>query len=538
LKKIEREEILSALQRRANLQAYNLKRADFSRLNLSNHDLSSLDLSGAKFKQSNLEKANLSKSILNGSSFLKANLKEANMSETHCSRTDFTKADLSGTDLTHAILQDIVVYKTKMKSVNLDMAQLEGVDLSSMDLTECEARNANFRKTNLGFSCLNGANLRAANFEEANLSDIKAKSAFFSGSCLVRTNLEGAVLDGTDFSQADMTKANLSLTSLERINLESTKLVETNFRLSRGIAEGKKEYLRQQGAKVTFIWEKTKKTTKFVLKTPWVLATLGIFLVAAIMGVYFYFTNINHFSISSLTKELINAKQSKQYEKALQINQILIRKLDRKGNHMGVFSRSLDVARMYRLLGNRKMSVELLEAMFENYHEDNKKIAQIKLELALNYKDSGNFGKAITLMEDIETSNLTNSLIHSLEINLAKAYWEEKNYQQAVASYKKIAEEFSTDPKRYSNALKNLAQVYIEMGEIEESSEIWANILWNPKEPKPYFRKQMNIALKLSEEGRHSEALTVYDNLLIKIKENPVLVNKVKNKINMAKKKR
>ena len=335
-----------------------------------------------------------------------------------------------------------------------------------------------------------------------------------------------------------MTKANLSLTSLERINLESTKLVETNFRLSRGIAEGKKEYLRQHGAKVTFIWDKTKNTTKFVLKTPWILATLGIFLVAAIMGVYFYFTNINHFSISSLTKELINAKQSKQYEKALQINQILIRKLDRKGNHMGVFSRSLDVARMYRLLGNRKMSVELLEAMFENYHEDNKKIAQIKLKLALNYKDSGNFGKAITLMEDIETSNLPNRLIRSLEINLAKAYWKEKNYQQAVASYKRIAEEFSTDPKRHSNALKNLAQVYIEMGEIEESSEIWANILWNPKEPQPYFRKQMNIALKLSKEGKHSEALTVYDKLLIKVKDNPVLVNEIKNKINMAKKKR
>lgn len=460
------------------------------------------------------------------------------MSETHCSRTDFTKADLSGTDLTHAILQDIVVYKTKMKSVNLSMVQLEGVDLSSMDLTECEARNANFSRTNLSFSCLNRANLRAANFEEANLTDIKAKSATFSGSRLVRTNLEGAVLDGSDFSQADMTKANLSLTSLESVNFESAKLVETNFRLSRGIAEGQKEYLRQHGAKVTFIWEKTKNTTKFVLKTPLVLATLGIFLVAAIMGVYFYFTNINHLSISSLTKELINAKQSKQYEKALQINQILIRKLDRRGNYMGVFSRSLDVARMYRLLENRKMSIELLEGMLDEYQYDAKQNAQIKIEIALNYKDSGDFEKATAIMEDTKTSDLPNGLIHSRAINLAKAYWEAKNYPKAVASYKTIAEEFGTDPRRHSNALKNLARVYLEMGEIEKSIEIWAKLLWNPKDPQPYFRNQMHIALTLNEEGKQAEALTVYDNLLIKIKENPVLVNEVKNKINMAKKKR
>ena len=427
MKKIKRKEIIQVLQKKENLKEYDLKKADFSRLDLSDCDLSSLDLSGAKFKHANLEKANLSKSIIDGSSFIKARLNEANLREIQGHGTDFSMANLSGADLSQAVLQDIVVYKTIMRGVIFDKAQLKGVDLSATDLTECEANGSNFQRANLGYSSLDGANLKAADFEDANLSDIKAKNAIFSESRLVDANLEGAILDGSDFSQADMTKANLSLTSLEGINLDDAKLVDTNFRLSRGIAEGKKEYLRQQGAKVPYLSEKAKKIAKVVFKTPLGFAALGIFLFAVVMGIYFYFTNINHLSIPSLTEELIKAKESKQYEKALRINQILIKKLGRIRNKTGVFARTLDVARMHRVLGNREKSMEYLEGMLREYQNDSKQNAQIRLEIALNYKDAGNFDKAITLMEDIETHNLAEGPRHSLGLNLARAYWEEKD---------------------------------------------------------------------------------------------------------------
>jgi tetratricopeptide (TPR) repeat protein len=180
--------------------------------------------------------------------------------------------------------------------------------------------------------------------------------------------------------------------------------------------------------------------------------------------------------------------------------------------------------------------MELLEGMLEEYQNDNKQVAQITLEIALNHKDANDFEKAIAVMEDIKTSDLTNGQIRSRDINLAKVYWEANEYTKAVASYKKMADAFSNNQRLHSNALKSLAQVYLEMGEIEKSSETWEKLLWNPEDPQPYFRNQMHNAQKLNEAGKHAEALMVFEKLLIRIRDHPDLVKEVQNMIDLVKK--
>ena len=537
MRRIKRKELLLLLKRKASLKPYNLKGANFSRLNLSGYDLSFLDLSKAKFKKANLKKANFTKSILKRSCFLKANLEEATLKGANCTQADFTKANLYQADLTQANLQDIVAYKAKMKSVNLSKARLERTDLSHTDLSNIKARKANFQAANLNSSCLNMADLGEANFAEAILSNVEAKKANFSGCNLQKADLEGSFLDGSDFSRANLSSSKLSLASLKEINLEKATIRQTNFKYSRGLSEDMKQYLEQHQAKVSRIRDKFKQKTKFVLATPWAFALIIAFLIAGGIYGYFYFTSLKRLSIPSLQQKWKTAKQTHQYEKAIQIDLILIDKYEKNRNYERSFNKSFDLSKIYRIIGRKEKAIDLLEAMLEKFSDDSEKKAKIRLELALIYKDSRDLSKAISILNKINLSKLREKDVFSIEMELATVYQEAKRYKEALNTYSKIENSFNHDLQRLSNALRKMAGVYQEMGEVERSREAWAKVPWDPKNPQPYFKSQKNIASTLFQEKRFNEAKMVYSKLEEKLRSHPKLRKKVKKKLGRIEKK-
>jgi len=456
MKKIKKKELISLLKKKENLGSYNLKDANFSRLDLSKQDLSNLDFSGTKFKKSRLEQVNFKGSILMRACFSKANLEEANLRETICSYADFSNACLCRADLTRANLKDIIVYKTKMKRINLNEANLEGNDLTHTDLSNSTARKANFKGTNLNSSCLNKADFKEANFEGANLSDIKAKQTIFSACSLVKANLEGSVLNGAYFSRADLTDANLSLASLYGIAVDGAKLKQINFKYSIGLSEEKEQYLRQEGVKISVLENRIMQTIKFIFTTKWAFAALIAFIITLIVIGYFNLMDINKLSIPALKYKYRQAKLNNQYQKALELGSLLIKKYEQSGDNLNVFNKKLEKAKIYRILGETEKSLTHLKSMFIKYSDDLEKKARINIELARLHIESGHPNQAIPLLEDVKDFKLEKKTFYSVEMNLALAYRKSNKPKEAKAIYLKLLKTYEDYPELIANIRKKI----------------------------------------------------------------------------------
>ena len=351
-----------------------------------------------------------------------------------------------------------------MKNVKLSEALGPGADFKSSDLSSCEARDANLSKANMKDLYLTGANFEGANLEGSDLSGTMAQRTNFSQCRMARANLEGAVLDGADFSCADLTDANFSYASLYGTIFEGANLNRANFRYAWGLSEEMKKSIGQQGARTSHISDKTKKGIRWVISRPLIVAFFIAFLIGLGIYICIYFTNINHLSISKLQIKLKNAKQNQQLDKALILDEVLIRKFKEIGSQTGIFNRSLDIARIYRILNEKEKSIEMLKDFQEIYKGDVEKEARILVELARAHKKFGNSSLAISLLEGVDRTDLKRELLFLIDMTLANFYRNNERTQEAIEIYKKLAEKFSDDSERCSQALRNLAKAYNKRG--------------------------------------------------------------------------
>ncbi|MCF7799789.1 pentapeptide repeat-containing protein [Candidatus Babeliales bacterium] len=121
LKDLTEEEIFDQIRNGDDNDKINIKKFNFSKVDLSNAKLRQYVLIAINLDYADLQKANLKKSILKYS-----NLQNANLSRANLSNADLTRAELCGANLADANLEGAYLYKTDMYGVTgLTQEQIE-----------------------------------------------------------------------------------------------------------------------------------------------------------------------------------------------------------------------------------------------------------------------------------------------------------------------------------------------------------------------------------------------------------------------------
>jgi uncharacterized protein YjbI with pentapeptide repeats len=218
----------------ADLSGKKLCSADLSGANLEKSDLTGTDLSDANLMRANLGGIDGSGAILRDVLGLRARFKGAWMD-----KADLTGADLSQTDFADANLEGSQGAGVRMPSARLrgvnaagaswpraDLAEarihhanFQGADLRNADLTEVVAEEVNLSEARLEGITASGAKLRRANLSKARLSAARLPGA----------HLEGANLAGADLAAADLSRANLAGADLTGAVLRGAVLADANL---------------------------------------------------------------------------------------------------------------------------------------------------------------------------------------------------------------------------------------------------------------------------------------------------------------------
>jgi uncharacterized protein YjbI with pentapeptide repeats len=137
---------------------------------------------------------------LSNANFSNSQLKKANFSWVQLTCADLSGANLSGANFNGANLCHVNLSGANLRRANLKEANLTAANLSSANLSKTDLREANFTAANLSNANLTEANLTAANFTVATLSNAnltlaqalatKFEAAEFTGACLedIHTN--------------------------------------------------------------------------------------------------------------------------------------------------------------------------------------------------------------------------------------------------------------------------------------------------------------------------------------------------------------
>ncbi len=439
-------------------------------------------------------------------------------------------------------LKKILEFKENLHSGGLQKANfarldLTEKDLSNLNLSGSKFKKANMKKANLTSAVLRGGDFQGADLEAAILTEVRAEKANFSGCFLRGATLMGAVLQDTEFYQADLTEANVRFASLRGAKLDGAILKQADFRYSFGLSYEENKYLHDNGAKVSFLWYKMEIFVRYILGHLWTKLLFAAFITALGLTSFFYFNDPIRKSVPSLMYKLQIARDNQQYEKALQIDSILIKKLKRGNNWEMIFNRKLDEARFYKFLENREKSVEILSGMLDSYGQSPEKKARIDFELALIQKLEGNMIQAISILENIDLSLNNKIFAYNVRVHLARSYSVSGQYDKATSILKKIIEEYSDNTWRQYNALHDLEQVYLRNGEKEKAHNILENLTWDPQDPLPYFRSMIDLVDTLSAKKRYQEAKSICDYLLIKVRNNSELSAKVNDRLKIIKSK-
>jgi|GEM_PF-6494532 len=131
--------------------------------------------------------------------------------------------------------------------LGLDPKDLAGADLSGTDLRGAIFSRAILGGANLRGADLSHANLRGADLRGANLSGGRIR-LISAGADLNRAKLRGANLRGADLSGANLGGANLRGADLRGANLRGAAVTSARFGDNKGITQGMKQDLIEQGA--------------------------------------------------------------------------------------------------------------------------------------------------------------------------------------------------------------------------------------------------------------------------------------------------
>jgi uncharacterized protein YjbI with pentapeptide repeats len=153
-----------------NLEALDFEKASLARSRITLANLKKATLRFANFEDSRCEQSDFRGADLYESIFKNANLKSAvfsqakdktwedglcaKLSHVHMVKTNLREATLSYTDMTHADLSGALLFKAKMKGVNLGWAHLvdavlREADLEGADFLEADLKGADLYRANL-----------------------------------------------------------------------------------------------------------------------------------------------------------------------------------------------------------------------------------------------------------------------------------------------------------------------------------------------------------------------------------------------------
>ncbi|MEQ1502956.1 MAG: pentapeptide repeat-containing protein [Myxococcota bacterium] len=233
------EEQWLALLDAEDVEGFNSRRTERTRL-----ELFAADLAGKKLAGIDLSNANLEKSDLTGTDLTDANLMKANLGGIDASgailreilglRSRFKDAWLDGADLTsadlaQADLADANLERSKGEGIRLMQARLRGVRATGAtwagaNLSEARLHQAIFVGADLQGADLTEVSALESDFSGARMDRILAAGAKFAGAKLVGTKLASARLPGANLSGADLTNADLAAADLTRANLSGANL--------------------------------------------------------------------------------------------------------------------------------------------------------------------------------------------------------------------------------------------------------------------------------------------------------------------------
>lgn len=239
------EEQWLALLHAEDVDGFNGKRTERTRLELFAADFAGLKLVGVDLSNANLEKSDLTGTDLTDANLMKANLggidgsgailKDALGLRARFKDAWMDGADLTGADLAQADFADANLSGSKGAGVRLAQARLRGVNASGAiwpgaDLSEARLHQANFKGADLRNADMTEINAGEADFTDAQLDGVSGSGAKFAGTKLVNAKLNAARLPGANLTKADLTGANLAAADLSRANLAGAILKDAILR--------------------------------------------------------------------------------------------------------------------------------------------------------------------------------------------------------------------------------------------------------------------------------------------------------------------
>ncbi len=114
-------------------------------------------------------------------------------------RVDLSLADLCGADLSRLNLDEVWLWRAKLRSAKLLDTSLKGANLAWAQLQHAVLTDAQMQHAHLAEAQLQKARLIRVQLQGADLSDAHLQGAYLSGA-----DLEGATLDGAELQGADL----------------------------------------------------------------------------------------------------------------------------------------------------------------------------------------------------------------------------------------------------------------------------------------------------------------------------------------------
>ena len=321
-----------------------------------------------------------------------------------------------------------------------------------------------------------------------------------------------------------------NFTNLEIIAEEGMELLGTILVLTGCLAE----LSRLEDGRLGQIFQKRKMPRTCLNQgAAFSLAALAL---AALAGLVLA-RNTSLATIPMLQHKVESAWKNKKYDRALLIDQILLRRYIRLKNTEGIFELHLDIASVEYKLGNKEEAHRMLRTLRGNHQRDRQKTARIALAQSRAQKDEGNLTEALSFLKEVRLDGLLPGTLYDVTMFLAGLYGDAEKWPEAERLYTEMAEMFSASPIRRSSASLALARIYMRRGEIEKASEFLSYVSQPFLDQDLFFRVQSQLALRFLQGKRYEEALGVYESLADRLKDNPQLFPQVREQIKILRRK-
>ena len=322
----------------------------------------------------------------------------------------------------------------------------------------------------------------------------------------------------------------VNFTNLEIIAEEGMELLGTILVLTGCLAE----LSRLEDGRLGQIFQKRKMPrTCRIQGAAFSLAALAL---AALAGLVLA-RNTSLATISMLQHKVESAWKTKKYDRALLIDQILLKRYTRLKNTEGVFEGRLDIAFLEHKLGNREEALRMLRCLRINHQRDVQKTARIALAQARVQKDEGNLTEAVSLLEEVRLDGLLPGNLYDITMFLAGLYGDAERWAEAEGLYTEMAEMFSASQIRRSSASLALARLCLRRGDLEKASEFLSRVSAPFLDQDLFYRVHNQLALRFLREKRYEEALGVFVSLADRLKDNPRLFPQVREQIKILRRK-